>query len=358
MRGGNVLKVAYVSHVDSRWIKQRPQFLAEALWETSADKSLEVTYVCSFFVRGRSLVKNQVLSVPVFRVPLIPQSLRRRFPLLEQPAALLSALLLLIFIRPEVVVVTHARHWLLARMLKARGCRIFYDCMDINSLFPDSINLDLDNEACLVAECQKVFCSSAGIEAHVLALNANSRVLTVRNGLSAESFKVPLTTSISPGTVGYVGTVSSWFDFDVVLALLEADPEIVVTLAGPVDVPIPFHERLRYTGVLPHSAAIAMMTECAVLVLPFCVTRLIEAVDPVKLYEYVAAGRPVVAVRYPQLEHFGSLIHRYESQTEFVTKVRDLLKQDGLDDISREAFVRKNSWSQRAGIVRSELLKC
>lgn len=349
------MRIAYISHVDSRWIKQRPQFLAEAL----VDKRTRVSFVCSSIVRRRSLVRDQGLAVPVVRVPLLPQSLRSKLRCFESTAAFVSALMIVLRVRPRAVIVTHVRHLSLARVLRAWGIDVYYDCMDLNSLFVDSIGRDSSDEFDLVSLCEKVFCSSLRIEEHIRLLDSDAKVISVTNGLDPLSFVHPESSGlVQPLSVGYVGTVSSWFDFEVVLALLEAKPEISVTICGPVDIDIPTHARIHFLGILPHSEAVAAMNQCSVLVLPFRLTDLVQAVDPVKVYEYVATGRPVVAVKYDQLEHFGDLIHRYSSKTEFVTQVSELVSAPRLVEDVRLRFIEENSWSKRAETVRREITEC
>jgi hypothetical protein len=52
-------------------------------------------------------------------------------------------------------------------------------------------------------------------------------------------------------------------------------------------------------------------------------------VDPVKLYEYVALGRPVITVHYPELERFRGLVTFYDSEAEFLEAIRCLRRDPG-----------------------------
>lgn len=341
------MRVAYVSHVDSRWIKQRPHFLAEAL----GAQGFAVTYVCSLFARRRALVLSQRLRVKVCRLPLMPQRLRK-YVMPDVLAGFVCAVALMVLVRPQAIVVTHVRHYWMARFLRLLFKRtIFYDCMDRNAEFADVAKNDVRFELSLRERASGVFCSSDAILRDLESLRADG-IYLVNNALAEVSVRVtnPVP-AYRPRRAMYVGTVSDWFDFDAVEHLLASEEDAVVEIVGPADVPIPQHPRLIHRGVLEHSRAMEEMRCADVLIMPFRVNRLIEAVDPVKAYEYVASGRPAVCVDYPQLDHFGHYIRRYSGPEGFVEEVRRSWGRPSLDVDALTDFVSENSWAARADVV-------
>lgn len=340
------MRIAYVSHVDSRWIKQRPHFMAESMHHLGES----VTYVCSSMVRKRSLVRSQKLIVPVLRIPMLPQRLRRSLGLFDPLLSLICALIIVIRLRPQAAFFTHSRNRRLASLLRIAGVRIFYDCMDLNGLFADATRTDARDERILVNLSRRVFCSSQPIADHIGNIAAGADIDVVPNALNAALFRSTELDDqgFTPRTVAYVGAVSSWFDFGAVLQLLDAQPSLTVFLWGPCDVVVPEHERLVYGGILSHEAAIQAMRRSAVLLLPFRITDLIRAVDPVKVYEYIATGRPVVAADYPLLCHFGNWIYRYNSPGELIKQVEQHIDRPTLGHDRLEDFIGANNWLARA----------
>ena len=159
------------------------------------------------------------------------------------------------------------------------------------------------------------------------------------------------------GPLTYCGTVSSWFDVDA-LARLRADvPDLPVVVVGPCEPAM--RDRLlaldvELTGALPHAQMLPRMSSARTLIMPFVVTPLVEGVDPVKLYEYVASGRPVVSVWYEELAHFEGLVHFYRS----VDELPRVLAQAQLHppDLERaRSFALTSTWTGRAREVEAVL---
>lgn len=348
------MRVAYVSHVSSRWIKQRPHFLVEALGRLDG---LQVAFCDSLLVSPSKLVRGQRLQVPVRHLPLMPQRFRDRFGVADVVLSVLSAVVLLLLWRPRVVVVTHARHQRLAQTLSSVGVRIVYDCMDLNAEFADATEADVQSERRLIAAAEVVWCSSSVIAEAVQLLEPRATTLVILNALDRASaervFAAPGV--VEEGTVRYIGTISEWFRFEDVLALLEADARIRFELVGPADVPVPDHPRLVALGTRPHAEVLALMATSDVLVMPFAITPLVLGVDPVKVYEYVVSGRPVVCSNYPALEHFGDHIVRTGGTEEFVEAVRGRLGAPRLTPAEVRIFLSDNNWDTRAVLAGGSL---
>ena len=108
---------------------------------------------------------------------------------------------------------------------------------------------------------------------------------------------------------------------------------------------------MRWTDVVPYEALPNYLQTFDVCLIPFdASTSLIQATNPVKFYEYLSAGKKVVATRIPELVPFEN---RYAYLTndpqEFVHAVQCCL--DGTDVLASEeeriSFARENDWSVR-----------
>jgi glycosyltransferase involved in cell wall biosynthesis len=205
----------------------------------------------------------------------------------------------------------------------------------------------------LVARADVITCSSDELATRMLERGAPAeRVVLVPNGWDPEAFPVQPTSPMpraGPLVLAYFGTIAPWLDVPALRAALAACPEATLRLIGPVDgLPPAGLPRLSLEPPWPHDALAAAVADAHVLLLPFRVDALTRAVDPVKLYEYVALGKPIVAAWWPGLARFAPFVTFYRSAAElaFLLRDRQLAVPPGADE--RAAFLAPQSWQARA----------
>lgn len=193
-----------------------------------------------------------------------------------------------------------------------------------------------------------------------LAKKAGQYAKTVeilRNGTCVEHFEKARGKK-SSGTrpvVGYFGVLSDWFACDMIQALDDSTLDIDIHLIGfatqKVKERLAKCKKVRWTDVVPYEELPNYLQTFDVCLIPFdASTSLIQATNPVKFYEYLSAGKKVVATRIPELVPFEN---RYAYLTndpqEFVHAVQCCL--DGTDVLASEeeriSFARENDWSVR-----------
>jgi glycosyltransferase involved in cell wall biosynthesis len=149
----------------------------------------------------------------------------------------------------------------------------------------------------------------------------------------------------------YFGAISEWFDFESIIRVLEEINDVKITLIGPAEVKIPKHERLEYIGPLEHEKLMGYAKNCDCFIMPFKISNLVLSVDPIKIYEYIALKKPVIAVRYPETEKFSEFVTLYDGINELIEKIKVCKEQKGLicgEPEKINQFVTDNSWDKRA----------
>ena len=147
----------------------------------------------------------------------------------------------------------------------------------------------------------------------------------------------------------YVGVMSYWFDHDVIVALANARPDMTILLIGPTDYSDLRYQALpnvRLIGPIGPESVPAYLNLADVGLIPFRVDSfpdLINDVNPLKLYEYMAAGLPVVASRWPELELLASPARLANDLDDFVRQVCSVVDAKGGDSEERE-FARGFDW--------------
>jgi len=84
---------------------------------------------------------------------------------------------------------------------------------------------------------------------------------------------------------------------------------------------------------------------------------MVDSIHPIKLYEYLAAGLPVVATRWREIEAMGAPVSLAERE-EFAETIRLVIQsvsESGMSAEERREFARNNSWKQRYEQIRTIL---
>ena len=109
---------------------------------------------------------------------------------------------------------------------------------------------------------------------------------------------------------GYVGTIGPWFDFEAVRTLAAAFPEGSVVLIGPTDVTLPRLPRnVHWLGQRAHAALPELLKGFDAGLVPFVPSALTNAVNPVKVHEYLAAGLVVLGTEFDELKRFSAPVY-------------------------------------------------
>src|SRR5205814_10649419 len=86
----------------------------------------------------------------------------------------------------------------------------------------------------------------------------------------------------------------------------------------------------------------------AACIIPFKINPITEATDPVKFYEYLSGGKPVVSVKLPELEPYHDYVYLAEDATNFAAQLDRALAEDSRKKIEkRKALALQHSWAER-----------
>jgi glycosyltransferase involved in cell wall biosynthesis len=165
---------------------------------------------------------------------------------------------------------------------------------------------------------------------------------------------------------GYAGTLhESRLDIDLVVAAARAGNPATFAFLGPDLLSRDARRELfalpnvRYLGVQPHARVRAFLEAFDVCLIPHRVTDFTQSLDPLKLYEYLAAGRPIVSTPVPVAAELADYVAYARSPEELVALAGGELAADG--PARREArrdAVRELTWAARARQVDEILLEC
>ncbi|MFZ2630262.1 MAG: glycosyltransferase [Desulfosalsimonadaceae bacterium] len=198
--------------------------------------------------------------------------------------------------------------------------------------------------------------SAQGLKKYVDTLGAG-RTAFIPNGVDFDFFYVqkpstqrhPILKNIPDPILLYTGMIDTRLDVRLIRSVAKSLPDVSFVFTGPADIKdllknMPVN--VYFTGPVPHDQLPTLMSAATAGLIPFDVTNHmggIQGIRPLKLLEYLAAGIPVISVRWPEIEAMGSPVWLYENEVEFVALVHKAI-HDEYDPMIGLNFVMQQDW--------------
>lgn len=234
--------------------------------------------------------------------------------------------------------------------------QLVYDCMDHHEGFSNSGETLVQLEKALLAKSDLTVTTSAWLD-QAIAEHTRHRAL-IRNAGEYEHFcRAPESIYRDPmgrRIIGYYGAIAEWFDLDLVEAVARRHPECCVLLIGADSVNAKSRlgklPNVTFIGEVPYSKLPHYLYSFDVCLLPFKVVPLTMATNPVKAYEYLSAGKPIVSVDLPEMTQFDGLVYVAADQAQYLAAVEQVLAQPEPEDLiqRRKEFAQGQTWIHRA----------
>ena len=222
---------------------------------------------------------------------------------------------------------------------------------------------DLNEYREVLATAPLVVCSAQRLVEIAEAHGAKNAIL-VRNGgpdtpLLSEQYAKPPDFLDGPGVkVCFIGsTWGAWLDWQALSRLAEeiaGQGGVINLVGGNYQGQMPNHKNVRWHGELPYQRAMAYAVHSDIGIIPFKNAKICASVDPVKYYDYVAAGCRVVATDC-LTEMRGRDYCTLADPDELAVAVRKAAVAVRLTPAQRVKFCKANSWRQRTAALLEAL---
>ncbi len=249
---------------------------------------------------------------------------------------------------------------------------IIYDCIDDLRVFCKEKQLGYYSklQRKLVAKADLILISAQKLKGDIINLKPDAKIAFLPNGVDFDFFIKNGVNAPPPSdleklprpVIGFVGSLFSWIDTNLILATAKSFPQASVVLVGPMrDIKIPKLPNIHLLGPKPYSLIPAYVNNFDVCLIPFIADPLSDKVDPIKVYEYLNLGKPVVACNLPELEKMKDLIYLTNNEKDFIQSIAEALKKPEDKDLKekRIKYAQENSWAVRVSkllaIVEGEL---
>lgn len=250
---------------------------------------------------------------------------------------------------------------------KSYGWKVVYDCMDLHTGFSTSSKRVIYDERLLLQESDLVLTTSQFLYQH--AKSENNNVILVPNGTDFDFFhqaanhiSIDEIKNLHVPVIGYYGAIADWFDTHLVGNLARKHPEWNFLLIGRTNFanlkPLQNLTNIYLLGEKLYTELPGYLSKFDVCIIPFKDLPLTNATNPVKLYEYLSAGKPVVSTRLDEISYYSDYVRLASSEAEWEEAIQESLAEDLTPELlkARYEFAKANTWQKRAEDIQSEAI--
>lgn len=211
---------------------------------------------------------------------------------------------------------------------------------------------------------QITFASASAIYEEHLQRGVNTVLLP--NGADYEHFKQAADYMQRPDDlpdtggqplIGYYGAIYTWLDVELVYRIADKYPVVLIGSNKLYNLSIS-HPNVTMLDMKPYQQLPAYLSWFDVAIIPFKLSQMIKGCDPVKFYEYIAAGKPVIATEMHELKKFSNIIY-FADRENVLDRVDSAIADNNPSKVRwRQRVAFKNSWKNRGRTALAQIASC
>jgi glycosyltransferase involved in cell wall biosynthesis len=157
-------------------------------------------------------------------------------------------------------------------------------------------------------------------------------------------------------TIGYYGAVYTWLDVQLIKTIADYFPVVMIGKNDLYSIPLE-HQNITSLGIKRYDELPSYLSWFDVAIIPFKLTQMIKGCDPVKCYEYLSAGKPVVASAMEELKKFEDIMYFGDNES-IIRVISRAIRENSADRIAaRQETARQHSWLSRATYALDHIKK-
>ena len=158
--------------------------------------------------------------------------------------------------------------------------------------------------------------------------------------------------------VGFSGTLASWIDFHLIKEMAQERPNWAFVLIGPKNCNTRDIENISnvyFLGTKKYNELVNYLKNLDAGIIPFEVRDMTNSANPIKMYEYLAAGIPVVATPIRECIALAPYIRTANTGEDSVIQIEEAIKASENEKQSYIKIAMENSWTKRVEKIVSIL---
>jgi glycosyltransferase involved in cell wall biosynthesis len=169
---------------------------------------------------------------------------------------------------------------------------------------------------------------------------------------------IALLQTIPEPRLGYIGQIGENIDYALIRAVAEAHPDWSLVFVGPVwsnkeneVASLTQLGNVHFVGGRPHAELPGFLRGFDACLMPHLLNALTTSMDPTKLYDYMASGKPIVSTSVAGTERFTDVLYIGDTPKHFIAGVESALSENNTMTQKRLDYARQNDWPQQAGKI-------
>ena len=259
------------------------------------------------------------------------------------------------------------------------GFKIIYEYID--DLSPEIVGVkqlpknQADKYNYMLKDTENIFVivTASEIEKDVLQKRGNEKLAFSCNGVNIEHFKnidknfifdeeFKNILKMNKPIIGYYGALASWFDYNLIKYLAKKRPEYNIVLFG-----VKYDNSLEKSNINEYSNIFFLgsknynilqnyASKFNVCTIPFLINDITKATSPLKLFEYMALGKPIVTTAMTECKKYKSVFisDNYDEFVSLIDVAINIKDSEYFNLLEKEAL--ENTWYEKAKII-IELIK-
>lgn len=256
--------------------------------------------------------------------------------------------------------------------------RVYYDCSDnwteswltgkesLKSKLIEKLKLQLvgKEEKSIIKGANKIFVSSIFLQQKVQYQNSGNKIQLVENGVDFSLFNTTNMPNESNSntelSIGYIGGLKNKVDLKLIELVADEFPNYLIYLIGPIDKNTDISllknkTNVRIKAPIPLESVPQRMSQLCLGIMPYRNISYNKGIVPLKLFEYLAVGVPVISIGLPSIKKFEEpgVLKVSDDYEQFINFSKILIEQRNDDTLvnRRIKIAEQNSWEKKMQLI-------
>ncbi len=158
--------------------------------------------------------------------------------------------------------------------------------------------------------------------------------------------------------IGYFGALASWLDYKLIERIARLNSNYHILLLGYVydnkfkTTSIEQYDNVMVLGPIPYSSLPHYAEYFDISIIPFLINETTIATSPIKLFEYMALGKPIISTALPECKKYKSVLiaDNHDEFIELIDQSFRMPKNDTYFEVMKKE-AEENTWDARVKLI-------